>query len=139
MLCWLESRSFGINQRVPEVSGFESNLRSLRAGLFLLTGFFYLSIMYFIYFIYSEKYDIYYVGFSDDPERRVVEHNTNPRRSFTQKFRPWVLKIYLPVNDKRGDALKVERFIKRQKSRRLITNIINHPEIFKDIIKKVLK
>ncbi|MDZ7776225.1 MAG: GIY-YIG nuclease family protein [Bacteroidales bacterium] len=95
--------------------------------------------MYYIYFLYSENHDKYYVGYSDDPDRRVLEHNTNPRMTFTHKFRPWILKTYFPVSDIRGDTLKVERFIKRQKSRRLITNLIDQPEGFKDIIKKVLK
>lgn len=79
------------------------------------------------------------MGYSDAPAKRLGEHNTDPRMTYTHKYRPWILKTYYPVNENRGDAMKVERFIKRQKSRRFIVNLIEHPEIFEDIIKKVLR
>ncbi len=95
--------------------------------------------MFYIYFLYSETSDKYYVGHSNDPERRVVEHNTKDFNTFTKKWAPWILAFYFPVSDNRGDAMKIERFIKKQKSRKLIETIISQKkkfEDFKNVIEK---
>jgi len=47
--------------------------------------------MYYIYILYSPNYDKYYVGYSNDPYRRVLEHNTKPFNTYTSKYRPWTL------------------------------------------------
>ncbi|MCF8304176.1 MAG: GIY-YIG nuclease family protein, partial [Bacteroidales bacterium] len=79
--------------------------------------------MFYIYFLYSQKHDRYYVGHTDNVTRSVEEHNNNPRLTYTHKFGPWVLKAAYPVGTDRGDALKVERFIKKQKSRKLLEEL----------------
>jgi len=81
--------------------------------------------MFYIYFLYSTSSDKYYVGYSDDLNRRLIEHNTSDFISFTKKHRPWSLVYSFPVSDKRGEAMKIERFIKKQKSKKLIERIIN--------------
>jgi len=81
--------------------------------------------MYYIYFIYSKSSEKYYLGYTNDPERRLIEHNTKDFNTYTKKHRPWELAHSLPVSDIRGDAVKIERFIKKQKSRNLIEKIIN--------------
>ncbi len=48
--------------------------------------------MYYIYIIYSDSANLYYVGYTNDPKRRLIEHNTNPHNTFTSKHRPWVMK-----------------------------------------------
>ena len=88
--------------------------------------------MFYIYFIYSKIANKYYVGHSDDPERRLIEHNTKEFNTYTKKHRPWELAHSFPVSDSRGDALKIEKFIKNQKSRKLILRIINDKLCFKD-------
>ena len=80
--------------------------------------------MFYIYIIYSEKSDKYSVGHSDNPERRLKEHNTIPFSTYTSKHRPWVLKASIPISEERGAALKVERYIKKQKSRKFIEELI---------------
>jgi len=57
-------------------------------------------------------------------ESRVFEHNSNPRMSFTHKYRPWELVALFEVGDNRGIAMKIERFIKQQKSRNFIIKLI---------------
>jgi putative endonuclease len=80
--------------------------------------------MFYVYFLYSEKFDKYYVGHTDDPARRLSEHNHNENPTFTNKYRPWKLVWQFQVSARRGDALKIEKFIKRQKRRKLIERII---------------
>jgi len=53
-------------------------------------GFFILA-MFYIYILYSESFNQYYVGSSENPWRRLNEHNTSKFNSFTSKYRPWIL------------------------------------------------
>jgi len=86
--------------------------------------------MYYIYFIYSEKSDIFYVGHSDNYLKRFNQHNTSDRNTFTRKHRPWVLKAVFECGNDRNIAVKIERFIKKQKSRKLIERIISGEELY---------
>ncbi|MBX3240494.1 MAG: GIY-YIG nuclease family protein [Chitinophagaceae bacterium] len=81
--------------------------------------------MYYIYILYSESADLYYVGYSDDPHRRLVEHNNKAIYSFTAKHRPWIIKAIFSCGDSEGEAIKLERFIKKQKSRVMIEKLID--------------
>ena len=97
--------------------------------------------MFYIYIIYSESADRYYVGHTNDPERRLIEHNTTDEIKFTTKFRPWILFLYFEVSNIRGEAIKMERFIKKQKSRFFLRKLVeskNDPTYFKDLIKRVV-
>ena len=76
--------------------------------------------MYYIYIIYSESSRLHYVGYSDDPFRRLNEHNTKPFSTFTAKHRPCQLKAVFECSEKKTEAIQIERFIKRQKSRELL-------------------
>ena len=79
--------------------------------------------MYYIYIIYSSSSDIYYTGYSDNPIRRLQEHNTKPYNTFTSKHRPWVLKTYFECSMIENEVIKIERFIKKQKSRSLLEQL----------------
>ena len=81
--------------------------------------------MYFVYILYSTKSDKYYIGYTDDPERRLIEHNTSPRNTFTSKHRPWVSIIHFPISENRSDAIRVELFIKKQKSKNFILKLLD--------------
>ncbi len=81
--------------------------------------------MYYLYILYSETSQIYYVGSTEDPCKRFEEHNTDPDNTFTSKHRPWLLKAVFEAGTKRSDAMKMERFIKQQKSRKLIDKLID--------------
>jgi putative endonuclease len=76
--------------------------------------------MFYLYIIYSLKADKYYIGYSDNPQRRLREHNENPHLSFTSKHRPWILKCLIPVSSERGEAMKWEKYLKGLKSRKII-------------------
>jgi putative endonuclease len=76
--------------------------------------------MFYIYILYSSSSDIYYLGYSVDPHRRLKEHNTSSFNTFTSKHRPWVRKAVFECGSSEKEAIRIERFIKRQKSRKLI-------------------
>lgn len=81
-------------------------------------------MMYFLYILYSESSDKYYVGYSSDPLRRLIEHNNTLLLTYTSKHRPWELKAVYQCSDKKTLVIKIERFIKKQKSKKLIQSLI---------------
>ena len=97
--------------------------------------------MFYIYIIYSESADRYYIGHTNDPERRLIEHNTTDEIKFTTKFRPWTMLLAFEVSELRGKAMKMERFLKKQKSRLFIQRLIESRDdtfYFKELIKNVV-
>ena len=78
---------------------------------------------YYIYILYSNSIDRYYVGYSSDPWLRVEQHLSNSTDKYTGKAKDWILKVVFEVSNSAGDALKIERFIKKQKSRNLILRL----------------
>ena len=88
-------------------------------------GFFVLGIMFYIYIIYSKKFDKYYIGSSKNPWNRLTKHNSSPFNTFTSKYRPWTLKAVFEAGTTRGEAVKMEKFIKRQKSKKLLLQLID--------------
>jgi putative endonuclease len=74
--------------------------------------------------LYSEASDIYYVGYSDDFERRFEQHNHSGKLTFTSKHRPWTLMAVYSCGHSQSDAMKIEKFIKDQKSRKLIEKLV---------------
>ena len=86
---------------------------------------FFVKIMFYIYVLHSESFDKYYVGYTNDIQRRLEEHNTSIFNTYTHKYRPWKLATLFAVSDNKSEALKIERFIKDQKSRTLLIRLID--------------
>ncbi len=80
---------------------------------------------FYIYILHSENAGKFYVGYSQDPWKRLIEHNTVEHLTYTSKYRPWQLKAVFYVGENESEAIKMERFIKKQKSRVLLENLIN--------------
>ena len=82
-----------------------------------------LHAMYKLYILYSEKLNRYYVGYTNDSDRRISEHN-RIKGKYTDIGIPWLLVYSEDYNDKKS-AMDRERFIKSQKSRQYITELIS--------------
>ena len=80
--------------------------------------------MFYIYIIYSNTAEKFYVGHSENPWDRLVQHNENEGDKYTGKYQNWELKAVFQVSENRGDALLIEKFIKRQKSKKLLLKLI---------------
>ncbi len=78
---------------------------------------------YYLYILKSLSTDKFYIGVSQNPERRLIYHNTI-EKGFTSRYRPWELVFIKPFNSK-SEALKVERKIKNWKSKSMIRKIIS--------------
>jgi len=90
---------------------------------------------HFVYILYSQKHDRYYVGESSDVKLRMTYHNGANVGGYTSKFRPWLLVLKLEVKDY-STARKIERHIKRQKNRRYTSLLIEDPIFRKQLIDK---
>jgi putative endonuclease len=78
--------------------------------------------MPFVYIIYSDKLNKYYVGACTDLQRRLNEHNIGHSK-FTSTGVPWVLK-YKEEFESLQEAKKREQYIKMMKSRKYIEGLI---------------
>jgi putative endonuclease len=106
----------------------------------------FLTAMFYIYIIYSESADRYYVGHTNDPERRLFEHNNIQKTTFSSKYRPWTLVFKFPVSENRSEAIIVEKYIKGRKSTILLRKLISSrtdtrylKQFFERIILKKIK
>ena len=77
---------------------------------------------YYIYIIYSASLDKYYTGSTNNIEARLKRHNAGATKS-TKAGRPWVL-VYTEEYQTRAEAYNREQYIKKQKSRTFIENLI---------------
>ncbi len=67
--------------------------------------------MFFVYIIVSETKGLrFYVGMSQDIEKRIAEHN-NGRTKSTKGYRPWTLFFFESCNS-RLEARKREKYYK---------------------------
>jgi putative endonuclease len=79
--------------------------------------------MHFVYLLYAEKFDSFYIGYSTDLERRLKEHNAGLTKS-TKAKQPWKL-VYFESYDSQHDALKRERFLKAQRNKAFYKRLAN--------------
>ncbi|NJY63664.1 GIY-YIG nuclease family protein [Salinimicrobium sp. CDJ15-81-2] len=90
--------------------------------------------MHFIYIIYSSKADKYYTGESNNVPARLELHNSHKfLKAFTKAASDWEIKLIFRCETKK-DAVYLERYIKRMKSRKFIEKIIDRPEILEEIL-----
>ena len=79
--------------------------------------------MWYVYILYSEKIDRYYVGITDNLEWRLERHNAGWGK-YTKRGIPWKI-VYTEEYETKSDALKREKKIKNKKSRKYIEYLIN--------------
>ena len=70
---------------------------------------------YFLYILYSESTDRYYIGQTNDVSSRLDYHNSGYGNS-TKAGRPWKIVFFKDFKD-RGNAMKEEARLKRAKNR----------------------
>ena len=84
--------------------------------------------MWYVYVLYSVGSGKSYVGFSNDVERRLFEHNVSESRGFTLRYRPWTL-IMIESYATKQEAMTREKFLKsgrgREEIKLIITKFLN--------------
>jgi putative endonuclease len=79
--------------------------------------------MYYVYILHSQKCDRYYIGYSENPEKRLDERHNQGAVKATRNCSPYILKA------KKGfatetEARKEEVRIKKMKSRKYLEQLI---------------
>ena len=77
---------------------------------------------YYVYILYSQKTNHYYIGSSSDPDKRLLRHNAGATIS-TKQGRPWKI-VYTETLGNETDAIRRELYLKSLKSRVFIENLI---------------
>jgi putative endonuclease len=80
-------------------------------------------MIFYTYILFSEKFDKFYVGHTNDLDRRITEHNSGFSKS-TKAAIPWKLVLSKSFASK-SEAYAFERKIKSMKSRKFILDLIN--------------
>jgi putative endonuclease len=85
--------------------------------------------MYVVYIIYSSKIKRFYIGTTDNFDRRLKEHNNAIRKeSFTFRGIPWELFLLIDNLDSK-QAYDIEAYLKRMKSSAYLKKLKDKPEI----------
>ncbi|MBK9270109.1 MAG: GIY-YIG nuclease family protein [Saprospiraceae bacterium] len=92
---------------------------------------------FIVYIIHSVKLDKFYIGTTDDFNKRLEEHNhLKYPNSFTAKGIPWSL--YLTILCKTsGQAYKLEKYIKSRKSSVFIKKLRSDESLLSNLISKL--
>ena len=77
---------------------------------------------YYLYILFSDSIDRYYIGTSHDPNMRLQYHN-NSNKGWTKRGRPWKL-VFSKEFENKTDALRRESKLKGIKRRSVIESII---------------
>ena len=78
--------------------------------------------MFFVYILYSEKINSFYVGSTGNLQDRLARHNGG-QSTYTKRGIPWNL-VYKKEYPSKAEAYRAELYIKAQKSRRYIESLI---------------
>jgi putative endonuclease len=68
--------------------------------------------MYYVYILFSQSVQKYYVGSTSDIKNRVNQHNAG-RSNFTSRGLPWILIVAIECNS-RVEAVRLELKIKKR-------------------------
>ena len=66
--------------------------------------------MFFVYVLYSELHQRYYIGQTEDFEKRLFRHNSGTEKS-TSAFIPW-RKVLVLSKATRSEAMRLEKKLK---------------------------
>ena len=78
--------------------------------------------MFFVYIIQSQKDKSFYIGSTGAITERLNEHNFGITR-YTKNKRPWEI-VYFEEYKIRGEAVIRERYLKKQKSKAFLIELI---------------
>jgi putative endonuclease len=97
---------------------------------------FWLSFMsYFCYILFSKSINRYYIGYTSDINERLKLHKSGHfgGKSYTNKTSDWDVYLLIPCKSIE-QAIFIELWIKKMKSRKYIENLKKHPEMLEKIL-----
>lgn len=104
-----------------------------------LSGFFVFITtwrMHQLYILYSPSSAKFYIGETHNINERILKHNQHSyTNSFTKIANDWELVLLFNCQNKE-EAVFLENFIKRMKSKIFIKKVIANPSILEDVLSK---
>ena len=73
---------------------------------------------YYVYILYSEDFDRYYIGQTNNIEGRIDRHNSGTETA-TKPYMPWVL-MWTIEKQTRAEAMALEKKLKNLSRERLL-------------------
>ena len=114
---------------IPRYPGRRGAKGSETSGPFFIMG-------HNVYILYAVRFDKYYIGETEDIQKRMLFHNALSENSYTSKYRPWIVYASFEVKD-RSMARKIEKYLKK-KPRKFIERIADDKELVTWIQEKYL-
>ena len=75
--------------------------------------------MFTVYVLYSGQFDKIYIGYSSDPENRLVSHNHTKNKGWTKRYQPWII-IHTESFETKSEAMTREKQLKSARGRKFI-------------------
>ncbi|SMD45033.1 putative endonuclease [Aquiflexum balticum DSM 16537] len=92
-----------------------------------------------VYILYSKSIDRFYIGYTENMESRLDQHNKNVfKGSFTDRAEDWELYHLIPDLSE-NIAKLIEKHIKKNKSRTYLENLKKYPDLTQKLILKYFK
>jgi len=92
--------------------------------------------MHYLYILYSKSANRYYVGETPDLDIRLTQHILHHfKKGYTKAANDWEIALSKKCSF-REDAIYLEKFIKRMKSRKFIQKLIVDPTILDNLLSK---
>ena len=94
---------------------------------------------HFVYIIYSQSADKFYVGESVNPYERLNQHNSGFYKGASTKIASdWEI-FHLIQCESKTQALQIEKFIKMMKSRRFYLKLKTYEKVNEDLLLRFSK
>ncbi|PSO46746.1 MAG: endonuclease [Parcubacteria group bacterium SW_4_46_8] len=77
----------------------------------------------FVYILYSFDHDKFYIGHTNDVNRRLAEHNDSDATSWTASYQPWRI-VHCEEHKDRSSAMEKESYLKSLKNKTRIQEYI---------------
>jgi putative endonuclease len=81
---------------------------------------------FFVYIVFSNTKDKFYIGYTSDIEERIIRHNQKSK-GFTGNNNDWEI-VYSEIFSEKSEALAREKQIKSWKSKIKIQELIKNKE-----------
>lgn len=90
--------------------------------------------MHYLYIIYSDSADKYFVGESNDVPERIKLHNSHKNlKVLTRAAHDWELKLVFSCSSK-NEAILLEKSLRKKKSREFIEHAIENPNLLRKLL-----
>jgi putative endonuclease len=90
--------------------------------LFVRQRFFiFYPVIYTVYILQSLVDSSFYIGYSANPEKRLLQHNKT-KTGYSARKIPCII-VYTETSPDKSSAIKREKFLKNQKSRQFMSEV----------------